>query len=99
MRLVFTRPVRNRIVEIRNYLAENTSFEQADLTISKLLDKADSLLEHPMRGIPEPALADMGKGHRSLITGRYKIVYYVSGDEIRITDLLDTKQHSSGMRW
>ena len=98
MKLVYTKPVRNRIVEIRNYLAENTSFEQADLTISKLLDKADSLLEHPLRGIPEPALANLGKGYRSLITGRYKIVYYVSGDEIRITDLSNTKQHLSRMR-
>jgi len=72
--------------------------EKADKTIAELLDKADSLLEYPLRGIPEPALADLGKGYSSLITGRYKIVYYVSGDEIRITDLFDTKQHLSRMR-
>ncbi len=72
--------------------------EKADKTIAELLDKADSLLEHPLRGIPEPALANLGKEHRSLITGRYKIVYYVSGDEIRITDLFGTKQHLSRMR-
>jgi len=79
-------------------LAEHNSLEKADQAVTQLLDKADSLLKHPMRGIPEPALADMGKGHRSLISGRYKIVYYVSGDEIRITDLFDTKQHPSRMR-
>lgn len=98
MRLIYTGPVRNRITEIRNHIAADSSVERADKMIAGLLDKADTLLQHPLRGIPEPALAKKGKGHRSLLSGRYKIIYYMAEDEIRITDFFDTKQHPSRMR-
>lgn len=98
MRLVYTNPVRDRIAEIRHFIAAETSFERADKEITALLDKADTLLQHPFRGARVGTLASKGKGHRGLQVGRYKIIYYVQGDEIRITDLFDTKQHPSRIR-
>lgn len=98
MRLVYTKPVRDRITEIRNYIAADSSIERADKAIANLFDKVDTLLEHPLRGAPESTLAKKGKGHRGLLVGRYKIVYYVHEGEIRITDFFDTKQHPSRMR-
>lgn len=98
MRLVYTKPVRDRIAEIRDHIAADSSIERADKVISALLDKADTLLEHPLRGAPESTLAGKGKGHRGLQAGRYKIVYYVHENEVRVTDFFDTKQHPSRMR-
>jgi plasmid stabilization system protein ParE len=98
MRLVYTGPVRNRIAEIRNFIASGSSIERADKVIAGLLDQADTLKDHPLRGAPEALLAKKGKGHRGLRVGRYKIIYYSSGDEIWITDFFDTKQHPSRMR-
>ena len=43
-------------------------------------------------------LAKRGQGHRCLIVGRFKIVYFVEGDPIHVTDFFDTKQHPSRMR-
>ncbi len=98
MRLVYTKPVRDRIAEIRNYIAADSSIERADKVIADLFDKVDTLLEHPLRGAPESTLASKGKVHRSLLHGRYKIVYYVQEKEIRVTDFFDTRQHPSRMR-
>ena len=98
MRLVYTKPVRSRILEILAYVASVSSEERANEVVQVLLDKTDRLLEHPRLGPPVPELADRGKGHRGLVVGRYTIVYYVVVDEIRITDFFDMKQQRSQMR-
>jgi plasmid stabilization system protein ParE len=98
MRLVYTKPVRSRILEIHQYVAEAASEEHANDLIRILFDKADRLLVHPLLGSPVPELASLNKGHRGLVLGRYKIIYNVTRDEVRITDFFDTRQHPSRMR-
>jgi toxin ParE1/3/4 len=98
MKIVYTKPVRARIAEIQAHRARETSEEHAAKLIWGLLDKADKLLTNPLLGAPEPAMAFLGKGHRCLLAGRFKIVYYIHGEEVRITDFFDTKQHPDRMR-
>ena len=98
MKLVFTQPALERIAEIQAFWAERTSEDRAEALIHALLKKAQRLRTHPLSGFPEPKLAALALGHRSLLLGKFKIVYYVTTDEIRITDFFDTRQHPSRMR-
>lgn len=98
MRLSYTLPARQRLVEIEDYFSLHASPKAAARLVDGLLAKAIGLLEHPKKGRPEKLLAHRGMGHRSLSAGRFLIVYYVDGDTIHITDFFDTRQHPARMR-
>lgn len=98
MRLSYTQPARQRLVEIEAYFSVHASPKAAARLVDGLLAKALGLLKHPWKGKPEKLLAHRGKDHRSLNAGRLLIVYYVAGDTIHITDFFDTRQHPSRMR-
>ena len=43
-------------------------------------------------------LEHLGKSHRRIIEGNYKIIYRVEGENIYITDIFDSRQNSDKMR-
>ena len=98
MKLLYTEPAKQRLADIEDYTTAASSEAKARKLIDGLLDKALGLRDHPLLGMPEPRLAKRGQGHRCLIVGRFKIVYFVEGDPIHVTDFFDTKQHPSRMR-
>ena len=98
MKLVYTKPVLQRITEIEEYFTQHAAAEKAEALVGQLLAQARTLRDHPLRGAPEKRLKHRGTGHRSLIVGRYKIIYYIHEEEVRITDFFDMKQHRSRMR-
>lgn len=98
MKLSYTLPARQRLVEIEDYFSLHASPKAAARLVDGLLAKALGLLKHPKKGRPEKLLAHRGKGHRGLTAGRFLIVYYVDEDTIHITDFFDTRQHPSRMR-
>ncbi len=86
MRLSYTQPARQRLVEIEAYFSVHASPKAAARLVDGLLAKAFGLLKHPRKGKPEKLLAHRGMDHRSLSTGRFLIIYYVDGATIHITD-------------
>lgn len=89
---------RTRLHQTWRWIRDTYSKERADKIEALLLGRAASLAKHPLKGPSESALAYMNKGHRFLLSGRYKIIYRVIGDVIYVTDFFDTKQHPSRMR-
>ena len=98
MKLSYTLPARQRLVEIEDYFTVHASPKAAVRLVDGLLSKALGLLKHPKKGKPVKLLAHRGLGHRSLSAGRFLIVYYVDGEIIHITDFFDTRQHPTRMR-
>lgn len=98
MRLSYTRPALQRLLEIEDYVAVHSSERAARKVVDDLLKKAHGLLQHPRKGRIDPRLAHRGHGHRRLVVGRYLIIYFIEADVIHITDFFDTKQHPSRMR-
>ena len=98
MKLIYTEPARQRLTDIEDFITDTSSETKARKLIDGLLEKALSLRDHPLRGIPEPRMMKRGQGHRSLVVGRFKIVYFVEDGTVHITDFFDTKQHPSRMR-
>lgn len=65
---------------------------------SKLLDKADNLSTDPHVGQYEEYLEHLGKGHRRLIEGNFKIIYRIKDGQVYITDFFDTRQNPENMK-
>jgi plasmid stabilization system protein ParE len=65
---------------------------------NQLLDKADSLANNPYLGQYEEYLQHVGKGHRRLLHGNYKIIYLVESGNVYIMDFFDTRQSPEKMK-
>ncbi len=52
----------------------------------KLLRKAKQLDKHPYRGQYEPSLSPLNQGHRRIIEGDFKIIYFIEGNAIYVSD-------------
>ena len=57
-----------------------------------LLDRSESLAVNPQIGQKEEFLEHLGKNHRRLIEGHFKIFYRIEDDMVYITDFFDTRQ-------
>ncbi|WP_369413895.1 type II toxin-antitoxin system RelE/ParE family toxin [Belliella alkalica] len=64
----------------------------------ELLDKADSLIDNPEKGQFEEYLEHLGKGHRRLVEGDFKIIYRIESEKVYMTDFFDTRQAPEKMK-
>ena len=72
MKVVWTEQAWGRLREIERYIARDDA-SAATRLVDKLIDRGDSLKEHPRRGRRLPELP--GSGLRELIVDNYRIVY------------------------
>ena len=63
-----------------------------------MLDRSESLAVHPQIGQKEEYLEHLGKSHRRLIEGHFKIIYRIEDDMVYITDFFDIRQDSMKMK-
>jgi plasmid stabilization system protein ParE len=88
----------DHLEEIIYYLTE----EAGSLTATKILDKIthriDLLATYPEIGQREPLYGDRPEGFRRLIEGRYKIVYFISGNVVKISLIFDTRRNPDTLR-
>ncbi|MEX2512507.1 MAG: type II toxin-antitoxin system RelE/ParE family toxin [Cyclobacteriaceae bacterium] len=71
---------------------QKVPLEKAREIGNRLLDKADSLADNPHIGQFEEYLEHLGKEHRRLVEGNFKIIYRIVGENVYITDFFDTSQ-------
>jgi mRNA-degrading endonuclease RelE of RelBE toxin-antitoxin system len=65
---------------------------------NQLLDKTDSLVTNPYIDQYEEYLGHLGKGHRRLMEGNFKIIYRIEDGHVYITDFFDTRQDPEKMK-
>jgi len=71
--------------------------EQVEALESKLLGTAKGLSKNPKIGQFEIYLDHLEEGHRRVIVGQYKIIYYITEDKIIVSDFFDTRQDPNKM--
>lgn len=98
MKLVYTEQALDSLEEALNFIAPKVSHEKLIEIRDSILDKADTLLLHPLKGQKETFLGHLGLDHRRLIEGHYKIIYRVIGEYIYITDIFDSRQDPEKMK-
>ncbi len=72
--------------------------EKTVAIMNRVLDRADRLSFDHELGQLEPGLEHMGKGHRRLIEGHFKIIYRVENETVYVTDIFDSRQHPEKMK-
>jgi len=63
-----------------SFIATKISPEKLIEIRNEILDAADKLLLHPLKGAKEPYLEHLGLDHRRLVEGHYKVIYRIIGD-------------------
>ena len=98
MKLFYTRQALEGLQECLDFFPPEVSFEKVNEIRDQILAKADKLLSNPNIGQQEDYLEHLGKNHRRIIEGNYKIIYRVEGDTIYITDIFDIRQDPTKMK-
>ncbi|MBE0640280.1 MAG: type II toxin-antitoxin system RelE/ParE family toxin [Bacteroidales bacterium] len=98
MKIIYTEQAISSLQEVLDFVAPNVTKEKLIEIRDRILDAADTLLLHPYQGQTEPLLEHLGKSHRRLIIGHYKIIYRVYGEYIYITDIFDSRQDPDKMK-
>jgi plasmid stabilization system protein ParE len=94
MRIIYTDQSFESLEESIQFLlkAQKVPLEKVREIVNRLLDKADSLADNPHLGQYEEYLENLGKGHRRLVEGDFKIIYRIEGEHVYITDFFDIRQ-------
>ena len=80
-RVVWTRPARDDVREIRAYIARDSA-HYARVVAAQLVTAVDRLRDFPLSGCVVPELARPNL--REVIEGAYRIVYRVTADEVQV---------------
>ena len=99
MKVVYTQQALQSLQEVLDFLTEREVLADQIMAIrDRILDKADSLADSPWKGQQEDYLTPLGKDHRRIIEGYYKIIYRVEEPIIYITDIFDSRQDPDKMK-
>ena len=99
MKIIWTEPALDELVDIYQYLLDNTSVSVAKKLIEDILN-TNQIESFPKSGAIEPNLKRTGKEYRYIIRGhkRYKIIYRIANTVIYITDVFDCRKDPSTMK-
>ena len=98
MKLVYTEQSLVSLEEALEFIAPAIPCEKLIEIRDKILNAADTLLLHPLKGQKEPLLEHLELEHRRLVEGHYKIIYRITGEYIYITDIFDSRQDPVKMK-
>ena len=98
MKLIYTEQALLGLEEALGFIAPKVTQEKLIEIRDCILEKADTLLLHPLQGQKEPHLEHLDLGHRRIIESHYKIIYRVMDEYIYITDIFDSRQDADKMK-
>ncbi len=98
MKIVWSNWALDRLDEIHTQLAQEASERVADRTIARVLEGIALLAQYPRGGQVEPWLDHKQLGHRRVVIGNYKVIYRIQENDIRITDVFDSRQDPGKMK-
>ena len=98
MKLIYTEQALFGLEEVLEFIAPKVTQEKLIEIRDRILDKADTLLLHPLQGQEEPYLEHLDLGYRRIIESHYKIIYRIIDEYIYITDIFDSRQNPDKMK-
>ncbi|MBN1466336.1 type II toxin-antitoxin system RelE/ParE family toxin [candidate division KSB1 bacterium] len=86
MQIIWTHEALNRLADIEEYISKDSS-ERAANFVNYLIDRAETLKDHPKIGRVVPEMAN--KNIRELIFRKYRIIYQVFEKRIEIITVFE----------
>lgn len=95
LEVYWTQFAEDKLLDIFNYYMFKAGINVAEKITDTIIDETIRLGTHPEIGIRENLLSDRVQEFRYLITGNYKILYYVNAKAKRvvIANVYDTRQN------
>jgi len=93
MRIIWSSKAKHQLRKIFDYYKVNASTTVAESLITTILSQTRNLNSFPNMGKREELLLDHPKGFRYLVEGNYKILYWISENEINIASIFDCRQN------
>ncbi len=93
MQIEFTDFAKAELRKIHEYYTEVATTEIASKIINKILDDIQMLEQFPSAGVKEHQLAEMGREHKNIISGNYKVIYRIKNETVFITDIFNCSQN------
>ena len=89
MKVAFTTHAVTRLRQIHNYISDDSP-ENADRLVARIIRRAESLAEQPLRGraVPEFDRDDI----REVRERPYRIIYRVGADEMKILSVMHERR-------
>jgi len=88
MKVEFTDPAEERLRKIYCRFPADI----AEKMVDRILQKASTLSNLSNRGRIVEELRSLKQGHRFIIEGNYKIIYFQKNDTVYVTDVFDMSQ-------
>lgn len=87
MKLTWTHEALNRLIEIEEYISEDSPTRAKKFT-NQIIQKAESLKKHPQKGriVPEFSIPVL----KELIYKNYRIVYKIKRDSLEILTVFES---------
>lgn len=98
MKLVVTTEAKGRLIRLMAFYRNIYTPAQFRRIRANNRAAIEVLTRYPRGGALEPYLEYMGKGHRRMVVGQMKILYYISGNVLYVTDFFDGRQDPGGMK-
>ena len=92
MQVALTDFAKSELRNIYNYYSEAATAEIAAKIIARILDDIELLEKYPQAGANEQQLAELGREHKNIISGNYKIIFRSHKTTVYITDIFDCRQ-------
>ena len=94
MKVEFTDPAEERLKKIYCRYPEDV----ANRIVEKILQKANCLSNLSNRGRIVEELRSLHQGHRFILEGNYKIIYFQESEMVFVTDVFDMSQNLHSIR-
>lgn len=92
MQVALTDFAKSELRNIYNYYSEAATPQIAAKIIARILDDIELLEKYPQAGANEQQLAELGREHKNIISGNYKIIFRIYKTTVYITDIFDCRQ-------
>jgi len=90
MKVQFTKFAKKALDKVYEWHKERGAGKAGRKIRAAILRKAMMLKEHPYLGQEEELLKDLELGHRYIVEGNYKIVYFIADKLSSSAELFDT---------
>ena len=99
MRIEIAPKARLQLLAITDYYAEYGGQSAVDHLLDQIVTKQQQIQKHPEAYHPEPFLSERKFLYRSvMINKRYKMIYRVESDVIRISAFWDMRMHPDKLK-
>jgi plasmid stabilization system protein ParE len=98
VKVVVTHSARRHFREVLSFYSGYMTRREVSKRASDVHAALKHLGEHPGHGAFEDNIKIPGRRYRRVVVGDLKIIYYVTGKTIRVTDIFDSRQDPKKMK-